>query len=181
ARASHDYVTQLATLLKNTLDPDRVVYVEYSNEVWNGIFGQFSDNLNAAVAEVNAGNSPLNADGETNNIYWSWRRTANRLKQISDLFGGVWGQSAINGRVRPVLAAQHANPLVLQQGIEFIERTYGPPSNYFYGVAAAPYYGAASLDSNPSATVDQYVNGWSGSINNQKYFNFGSYAARYGL
>src|SRR5207249_10848069 len=108
-------------------------------------------------------------------------RTAKRLKEISDIFAGVWGQSAINGRVRCVLAGQHANPLVLQQGIEFIERTYGPPSRYFYGVAAAPYFGASSLDATNTATPDQFLAGWSSSINNQKYFNFGSFAARYGL
>src|SRR5439155_26809058 len=76
ALATDDYVTQLATYLKNNLDPDRVVYVEYSNEVWNGIFGQYNQNLNAATNEVNAGNSPLNADGTTNTVYWGWRHTA---------------------------------------------------------------------------------------------------------
>jgi hypothetical protein len=115
AKATDDYVTQLASFLKNNLDADRVVYVEYSNEVWNGIFSQFADNQNAAIAEVNAGNSPLNADGETNPVYWGWRRVAKRLKEISDIFANVWGQSAINARVRPVLSGQHANPLVLRK------------------------------------------------------------------
>jgi hypothetical protein len=182
AKANDDYIANLAALLKNSLDPDRVVYVEYSNEVWNGIFTQNSDNFNAAVAEVNAGNSPLNADGETNQTYWAWRRTAKRLKQISDIFAQVWGQNEINARVRPVLASQYANPLVLQQGIEFIERTYGSPSKYIYGVASAPYFGFDALDnSNTNLTVDQIIAAMQSSVNNQKYFNFGTYAARYGL
>ena len=58
----------------------------------------------AAAPEVNAGGSPLNADGTTNQIYWGWRRTAKRIKEISDTFASVWGQSAINARVRPVLS-----------------------------------------------------------------------------
>ncbi len=183
-RATDDYVTQLATLLKNTLDPDRVVYVEYSNEVWNGIFSQYQDNLNAAVAEVNAGNSPLNADGETNQIYWSWRRTANRLKQVSDIFGNVWGQSAINGRVRPVLASQYANSLVVQQGLEFIERTYGAPSNYFYGIAEAPYIAMGSIDTtNPNLSVDDVISRLQGSAdsNANRYYTYDTFARRYGL
>ena len=74
-KASDDYVRNLAQLLKDNLEPDRVVYVEYSNEVWNGIFDQNGENLAMAVAEVNSpGGSPLNADGETNQIYWGWRR-----------------------------------------------------------------------------------------------------------
>jgi hypothetical protein len=55
ANASDDYIQNLATLMRDQLEPDRVVYVEYSNEVWNGIFDQFDQNYDAAVAEVNAG------------------------------------------------------------------------------------------------------------------------------
>ena len=180
--ASNDYVTQLASLLKNTLDPDLVVYVEYSNEVWNGIFTQYNSNLNAAIAEVAAGNSPLNADGETNQIYWAWRRVAERLKTISDIFGSVWGPGSINGRVRPVLAGQYANPAVVQQGLEFIERTYGSPSQFFYGIAQAPYFGFASLDnSSNSLTVDQIINALQSSVNSKTYFSFDTLARRYGL
>ena len=184
ARATDDYITQLATLLKNTLDSDRVVYVEYSNEVWNGIFSQYSDNLNAAIAEVNAGNSPLNADGETNNVYWSWRRTAKRLKETSDIFASVWGSSAINGRVRPVLASQYSNTLVIQQGLEFIERTYGSPSKYFYGIAEAPYIAMGSIDTtNPNLTVDDIINKLQASAdsNANRYYTYDTYARRYGL
>ena len=52
AGATDDYVTQLATLVKNTLTPGLPVYVEYSNEVWNYSFGQATYNKNQAVAEV---------------------------------------------------------------------------------------------------------------------------------
>jgi hypothetical protein len=182
AKANDNYVQQLAQYLKDNLEPDRAVYVEYSNEVWNGIFTQYTDNLNLARAEVSAGNSPLNADGQTIDVYWGWRRVAKRLKEVSDIFGSVWGAGSINGRVRPVLAAQHANPEVIRQGLEFIERTYGSPSKYFYGIAQAPYFAFGNLDdSSNSLTVDQIINALSNSVNSQKYFTFGSYARRYGL
>ena len=38
--ASDDYVTQVATLFKNTLDPNLTVYIEYTNEAWNYGFDQ---------------------------------------------------------------------------------------------------------------------------------------------
>ena len=38
--ASDNYIKQLALLLKNQLDPSLKVYVEYSNEIWNWMFGQ---------------------------------------------------------------------------------------------------------------------------------------------
>ena len=34
---SDDYITQLASLLKSTLEPGRVLYLEYSNELWNRV------------------------------------------------------------------------------------------------------------------------------------------------
>jgi hypothetical protein len=43
-RANDDYVRNLATLLRDTLDPALAVYVEYSNEIWNGTFDQFAIN-----------------------------------------------------------------------------------------------------------------------------------------
>ncbi len=38
--ASSDYIRNMAGLVKNTLSPNRRVYVEYSNEIWNWMFGQ---------------------------------------------------------------------------------------------------------------------------------------------
>ena len=38
--ASDDYVRQFAASVRQSLDPSLKVYIEYSNEVWNGIFAQ---------------------------------------------------------------------------------------------------------------------------------------------
>lgn len=38
--ADDDYVRQFARLVKERLEPERKVYLEYSNEVWNGMFQQ---------------------------------------------------------------------------------------------------------------------------------------------
>jgi hypothetical protein len=37
---SDDYIRQFALLVKQKLDPSLKVYIEYSNEVWNGMFAQ---------------------------------------------------------------------------------------------------------------------------------------------
>lgn len=39
-RASDDFITQFATFVRDHLDPSLNIYIEYSNEVWNGIFPQ---------------------------------------------------------------------------------------------------------------------------------------------
>ena len=39
--ASDDYITQLATLLNTTLDPDLICYIEQSNEMWNFGFSHY--------------------------------------------------------------------------------------------------------------------------------------------
>lgn len=40
--ADDDYVTKLATMLRDKLRPDVKVYVEHSNEAWNAAFPQVS-------------------------------------------------------------------------------------------------------------------------------------------
>ncbi len=39
-RASDEYIQQMAAFFRDNLEPERKIYVEYSNEIWNWIFGQ---------------------------------------------------------------------------------------------------------------------------------------------
>ncbi len=39
-RASNDYISNMAAFFRDNLEPDRHLTVEYSNEIWNWIFGQ---------------------------------------------------------------------------------------------------------------------------------------------
>lgn len=39
--ASEDYVRNMAAYFRDNLEPDRHIYIEYSNEIWNFIFPQF--------------------------------------------------------------------------------------------------------------------------------------------
>jgi hypothetical protein len=179
--ATDDYVKQLAALLKQTLDPGLVVYVEYSNELWNGQFTQTAVNKDAAVAEVVAGmesGTPSNLfyPGETeqnpdgtymHQWYWAFRRAARRIKEISDDFAAVWGPGAINNRVRPVLASQFDNPSILQDQLQFLDLRYGAPNRYLYAVAGAPYFNLRAVDSQTDLTVDQVIAALTDSMNQQ--------------
>ena len=57
-------------------------------------------------------------------------------------------------RIRPVLASHVARPIVLTQGLEFIQRVYGPPGKYFYAAAGANYFNIED-DARTDLTVDE--------------------------
>ena len=152
--ASDDYVRQLALLIQARLEPERKVYTEYSNEVWNSWPYDGGRNHDSAVAEVNRGGSPLNFDGEANDWYWAWRRTAKRAKEISDIFRSVFGDNAMMTRVRPLIMTQQGNGQAsLGQALTLMMFYYDdsarvanphPPSYYFYGAGGAAYYSPSS-------------------------------------
>jgi hypothetical protein len=52
-KASDNYMDQLATLLLNNLESGRKLYVEFSNEMWNGIFDQFDYIVDNAPSHPN--------------------------------------------------------------------------------------------------------------------------------
>jgi hypothetical protein len=153
--ASDDYVRGLAQLLKDELHPDVVIYVEHSNEVWNPIFTQYDYNRSSAVFEVNEGGSNLDAGGVRLEGLWAQRRHVRRLVEISGIFREVFGDRAINSRVRVVHAWWAIEPGSYEAQLAWIEETYGPPNRYLYAVAAAGYIGIEGLPA--SASVDEVL------------------------
>jgi len=139
------YVYNLALLLRDGnahtggrgLDARAVVFVEHANELWlNSSTGSsvYAWNLAAAAAEVAAGGSPLNDDGATDPAVWARRRHAKRLREISLIFGAVFGAGAApRGRVRPVFSWMQALPDSGADALEWLERIYGA------GAAAASF------------------------------------------
>ncbi|NBO63269.1 MAG: right-handed parallel beta-helix repeat-containing protein [Acidobacteria bacterium] len=134
-RASDSYVDQFAQLVLQRLAPQRQVYIEYSNEVWNSAFPQGGEvEAKGALLFGNSGDPfirRLNAHG---------LRTA----QICHIFKTRFGIQA--DRVTCVLGAQAANsfttteaadcPLAVQSG----QRTT-PCRTDIDAVAIAPYFG----------------------------------------
>lgn len=135
-RVSDDYVIQYATIVRDTLDAGRKLYVEYSNEVWNGGFPQGGEIETVANAAMGA----LGDSGFTRRMNQHGHRTA----QICTLFRQVFG--AQSNRIVCVLGAQAANtfiaeealncPVAIQAGLRAT-----PCRNDINAVAIAPYIG----------------------------------------
>lgn len=140
--ASDDYVTELATLLETSLDPGVNLYVEYSSEVWRPGQTQHVWNNTEATA---AGLSPIESYAE-------------RSVEISRLFAGVFGASAINDRVRVVLAwnlSDERPDHAYREGLEHIRDLFGPPGDDLYGLAGGAFTYAVSAPAD--ATVDDLL------------------------
>jgi hypothetical protein len=128
--ATDDYVTQLAQLFYNKLEPHLKVYVEYSNEVWGTQFpgGQYAQNqgvlLNLAPTD------PTQARFcylglRTNQISAIWRSVFSNSPRLNML---VSTQAVNADTTRRILSCQNTN-------------------NFVDGVAIAPYLSITLTDS----------------------------------
>lgn len=189
-RADDAYITNLAQLLKGTLKPHINIYVEYSNEIWNGQFAQSAINRNLANAEIAANpSSPLRFDNTTDQFIPGFRRVGKRSKEISDLFKGVFGQAAINTRVRVVLAGQMANPFIVNEGLRVVQEGMGVNvGDVFYAIGGAPYYFLGTddvIDATNNATVTQILDGLQQEVDaapvRYQYAQHAALAAKFGL
>ena len=147
--ASDSYVAQLASLIQNGdtvngvryagLNPNLKVYLEYSNEVWGGIYNNFASNVALTRQQLAAGNSPLANDGTTDTNILQQRNYLQRSMQITNIFRSVMGSDPTYGRLRPVVAWQQGNAYFYQSNFIWFKNTYGTPSQYFYGMGNAMY------------------------------------------
>ncbi|MDX2195500.1 MAG: hypothetical protein NW207_03695, partial [Cytophagales bacterium] len=171
--ADDNFVQNLAQLIKNNLRPDKNVYVEWGNEIWN-FGGQFwcyqalQLQVHHYVNATGGASSPIwgsaaNGDITTGSIgtapctewgrpsacgFNAWTLRARyigiRLVQISNIFAGVFGAGEINNRVRVVMAGQFGyggkgHGWNIDEGLRWINTYIGPPKNYLYATAGAPY------------------------------------------
>jgi hypothetical protein len=166
--ATDDYILNVARVMFSDLNPTNNIYVEYSNEVWNWQFRQATDNLYAANYSVLHDGDPhhLNYDNCSNPGYWAWRRTAYQIKHISDLFKTIFGDENVGPwkRVRPILSGQVSYPFVIENGLEYINAVFGPPSNYLHGMAGAPYFNLGEYSTWTNLTTDQVLDAFNISI-----------------
>jgi hypothetical protein len=96
--ADNDYIRQMATLVHTMLGKSQKVYIEFSNEVWNGAYPQFA----YAEAQGKALWPSANVTEFMLNRNWYGMRVA----QTCDIWKSVWGSDY--SRVRCVLGAQVA-------------------------------------------------------------------------
>jgi hypothetical protein len=104
--ADDDFVYRFAKVVKEGLDPSLKVYVEYSNEVWNGFFPQHRYAAEQGQ-KLGFGEKPWEA---------AWRYTAYRSVQIFRIWEEVFGGTK---RLIRVLPSQAANPYVSEQILSF--------------------------------------------------------------
>lgn len=88
--ADDNFVTQLATLFRDGLNPNQKIYVEYSNEMWNWIFWQ----------------AHYGVDSLDQNLNWP-ERLAPRIANVMQIWHDVFGPQA-EDRLVCVLSTQHA-------------------------------------------------------------------------
>jgi len=139
--ADDSYVRSFAELVKARLDPKLKIYVEYSNEVWNGIFPQHryaaSEGQKRGFAK-----KPWEA---------AWCFTAWRSARIFQIVEEVFGS---NDRIVRVLPTQAANPYVSKRICSFRDAYRSADA-----LGVAPY---VSLNVSPrSKPPAEEVAGWS--------------------
>ncbi|MBK6622434.1 MAG: hypothetical protein IPG32_16750 [Saprospirales bacterium] len=125
--ASTDYVIQLATMLKNGLDPDLNIYVENSNEVWNTAPGFEQSQYNQAQATA------LGIDQHQNH--------ARRTVELAQIFEDVFGSGSLNNRIRVVLCSHQ--PMLkwwVEPMLQYVNATFGPPSDFIYAIGSQTYF-----------------------------------------
>ncbi len=168
--ATDDYASELASLIRDLLDPALSVYVEYSSEVWNPAYAQRQWNIDRATDEVNAGTVPLDYDGATDPDVWAARRLGEQAVRLGGIFEDAFGPGSLNTRVLPVVAAQSDQAWQFVEAMRYIEAVHGAPAAFIHGVAAAPIAGMQGLDADPTLTPDEVIaalelglDRWSGS------------------
>ncbi len=121
--ATDDYVRSFARTVAGSLAPHLKVYVEYSNEVWNGHFEQAKYARSRGMALELAGR-PASA---------GLRYTSRRSVEIFDIFEEAFGGTE---RLVRVMAGQFASP---QKGRALL--SWGNASQKVDAYAVAPYFG----------------------------------------
>jgi len=167
-----NYIRQLAQLFKASLNARTKIYIEYSNEIWNGGFQQNKTNRQLAVEELQRNPaSPLAYNGTDKPDLLAFQRVAQRLKDISDIFRSIYGDAEMMQTIRPVLSSQVVQPRTAQIGLEFIEAVYGPPRRYFYAIAGAPYFNLGKQQTAEDLTPDQVLDAMRDSVRDLPWGN----------
>ena len=128
--ANNEYVENFARYVKDNLEPDKKVYVEYSNEVWNWKFAQTRWAEERAQQEW--------PDSDLNRLDWYSKRTT----EVVDIWDEVFAEDA--ERVIGVMAAQAANVWTGRQVLDYNWSSDASLSHSDTGIdaiAIAPYFG----------------------------------------
>lgn len=142
--ANDDFVRRFAEMVKQKLDPSLKIYIEYSNEVWNG---QFTQSRYAGEQGVKLGLGPADKPWEA-----GWHYTAVRSVEIFKIWEEVFGG---HDRLVRVLPSQAANPYVSEQILK-----YQDAAKHADALAIAPYI-SYSIGRGKTADLGRQMADWS--------------------
>lgn len=121
--AGDDYVRKLLEFIRDNLNPQLKVYVEYSNETWNGMFVSFQYTQDKGV-ELDLpgfwgqtdGYGKGTGEGRTNKYYQGQSYTAYRSLQIFEIMAQVFGRDnlGLDKRAVRVLSAGGDGTLMVE-------------------------------------------------------------------
>lgn len=134
--ASDNFITQAAAMWRDGLEAGRKIYLEYSNEIWNGMFAQHQ----YAVAQAES--TPDLPDGFEGAACWNGRRA----KQMFGLWQIAFGAN-FSSRVVRCLGSQVANSWVVEQSLKQ-DNCYEMTDM----IAVAPYFNPYTPYGNPIET-----------------------------
>lgn len=121
-QADDGFVSSFAALVADQLEPGLRAHVEYSNEVWNGIFSQ------AGYAQSHGLDAGLSTNAYQAQLFYYSRRAV----EIFDL----WSAELAAGRLVRVMATQSVSSWVTEQVLAFENA-----SDKVDALAVAPYFG----------------------------------------
>ena len=130
--ATDGYIHLFAVLVRERLDPTLKPHIEYSNEVWNGLFSQ---NKHAAQTGLALG---LQEYGESTEMRYYSQRSVQVFKIWEEVFGG-------KNRLVRILSGQAVNPWIGEQILKW-KSAY----KYADAYAIAPYFGPTDDVNNPA-------------------------------
>ncbi|CAA6815988.1 MAG: cellulose-binding domain protein [uncultured Sulfurovum sp.] len=131
-QADDNFIRGYAKVIKTKLDINIPLYVEYSNEVWNGMFEQSS----WVERQAEALWSDSTSSAFTKKINWYGMRSSEMCAIFKEVF------SDQPKRVNCVLSAQAANVWTASQALKCPLVTDGNCSKDIDALAIAPYFGA---------------------------------------
>lgn len=158
--ADDDYVRHFAELVHQRLNPQRKVYIEYSNEIWNYGFGQGTHCENMGLAKG------LAKEGYPARL----RYQAMRSVEIFNIFRDVFGEQ--KDRIVRVLGAQAAGLHTATTMLDFRDT-----ARHVDAVAIAPYFGhELGTPAALSMTDEQLMNELSKAMKTQTFVWIDQYA-----
>ena len=122
--ADADYVARFARYVHDNVGPERTVYVEFSNEVWNSMFPA-AKQAEAEGKALNLSIAPFRAQ-----LY----RYAQKATSAYDIWARIYADRP--GKLVRVLGSQSANAWVAEQLL-----TFADTAKRVDAVATAPYFG----------------------------------------